>query len=274
MSFSYFSMTTNLNSYQKSRDNLLAEINATLANDKRFVAAWLTGSFGRDEADSVSDIDISIVISDAESATLCLRFVQAGAETSPERYSLFNQFGTPALIHENNNNAPEAGTFTFVLYSDTAIMIDWVLIPQSKAVRPYQSKILFDKVGIPVSNPPKSESLNERKKFVAEQWAFFWMMTAVTIKYIIRGDGVFVTQWIENLYGIIHDIERHINGDAWTYIRGSLSQLQPTREKQIESIQQMYNRMKEFEPKVVEFTESELLIPLEEIKTLLLLANK
>ena len=267
-------MNPSLDLYRERRDNCLSELMAVLSKDERFVAGWLTGSLSRNEADSVSDIDLSLVVSDIYSASLCARLSQVSAETSPERYSLFNQFGTLALIHENNNNAPEGGTMTFVLYTDSANMVDWVLFPQSKAIRPHQSQLLFDKAGITISSPSQPENLNQRKKSVAEKWAFFWMMTAITIKYIIRGDGVFVTQWIENLHSLIREIERQINGESWNYTRGSLSQLQTTREKQIESLKQLCEKMQDIKTKVAEFTESEALLPLEEIETLFSLVNK
>jgi hypothetical protein len=267
-------MKSTLDLYHAQRDNFLAEVVTTLSKDERFVAGWLTGSLSRNEADSVSDIDLSLVVSDKYSASLCTRLEQVSARTSPERYALFSQFGSPALIHENNNNAPEGGTFTFILYANFAVMVDWVLIPQSKAQRPYQSKLLFDKVGIPVSSPPQSENLEQRKKSVAEKWAFFWMMTAITIKYIIRGDGVFAAHWIEYLYSLIRDIERQINGEPWKYTRGSLSQLQTTREKQIESLEQLCKKMQELRPKVTEFTRSEALLPLDEINTWFSFVNK
>ncbi len=164
------------------------------------MAGWLTGSFGTGDANSISDIDLGLVVSDAYSSSLCARSEPVSAQTARDRYILFSQFGTPALIHENNNNAPNGGTMTFVLYANSAVMVDWVLIPQPKAKRPVQSKLLFDKFGISVSSLPHSEDLEQRKQSVAEKWAFFWMMTAVTIKYIIREDDVFVTQWTEHLY--------------------------------------------------------------------------
>jgi hypothetical protein len=262
-------MTTTANSYQKRRDDLLALLRATLADDKRFVAGWLSGSFGRNSEDAASDLDITLVVSEKDSANLCLRLAQVSAQTSPERYSFFNQFGTPALIHENNNNAPKDGTFTFVLYAQSAIMVDWTLIAQSGAIRSNPSKLLFDKVGIPVSRPAEIESLEQSRNFVAERWAFFWMMIAVAIKYIHRGDGVFVAQWIENLNGMIQDIERHMNREVWSYTRGSISQLQTTREEQVATIRQLCNRMQRLHSKVVKFTESEQRVPLEEIATLL-----
>ena len=265
---------TSLKSYHEQRDLLLIKITETLSKDAQFVAGWLTGSYGKNNEDLVSDIDLSLVVSDKYSEKLCQRLEQVSAQTSLERYSLFSQFGTPALIHENNNNAPEDGTFTFVLYSESAVMVDWVLIPHSKAKRSHQSKLLFDKVGIPVSSPSQPEELEQSKKSVAENWAFFWMMTTITIKYILREDAVFVAQWIENLHKINHDIERRIKQEPWVYTRGSLSQLQPTREKQIESIRQLCKKMLDIKTRIKEFIGTEPVTPpLAEIETLLSLTN-
>ena len=262
-----------LEAYREQRDFFLTTITETLSKDERFVAAWLTGSFSRNEADSLSDIDLSLVVSDNFSDSLCTRFEQVSAQTAPERYALFSQFGNLALIHENNNNAPEGGTFTFVLYAGSALMIDWVLVSQSKARRPLKSRLLFEKVAIPMAPPPEPEDLERSKKSVAEMWAFFWMMTAVTIKYIHRDDDVFAAEWIEHLHGLLHEIERRLNRESWRYRRGSLSKLLPTREKQLQSIKELCNHMLELKAKVSEFTGSEPLTPISEIDDLFILAN-
>jgi hypothetical protein len=177
-------------------------------------------------------------------------------------------------MHENNNNAPEDGTFTFILYAESAVMIDWILVPQTKATRPIQSRLLFEKTAIPMEPAPKPENIEQSKKYVAEQWAFFWMMTAVTIKYIHRDDGVFVAEWIERLHGLIYEIERRLKRESWKYTRGSLSKLKATREKQLESIHELCDRMQGLKSRVAEFTGSEPALPSAEIKLLLSLANK
>src|SRR5262249_16057966 len=155
---------------------------------------------------------------------LCARQTQVSPVTTPERLELFRKFGEPALIHENNNNAPQGGTFTFVLYSGSALMVDWLLRPEINVERPFQSVLLFDRGNIPVSGRPVPEDLEESQKAVAEQWAFFWMMTAVTIKYIVREDLSFVQEWLEHLHGIARDIERRIQRISWqdAYVRGSV----------------------------------------------------
>ena len=263
-------MKHNRKAYRQSREALITQITHELSGDERFVAAWLTGSYARNDADDVSDLDIRVVVGKSYSEILCARQAQVSHTTTEERFELFSKFGKPALIHENNNNAPKDGTFTFVLYSGSALMVDWVLMPQLNVERPYQSILLFDKGNVPVSVQPIPEDLEESKKTVAEVWAFFWMMTAVTIKYIVRNDLVFVQEWLEHLHGMVREIERRIERVPWeiAYMRGSASSLQPTREKQIESLRKLCERMQELKPKVTEFTESELLMPLTEIETL------
>ena len=207
-------MKNHLEAYRQSRELLLTRIVTELSNDERFVAAWLTGSYGRNNADEVSDLDIKVVVAEPYSEILCARQEQVSHKTTPERLALFSKFGKPALIHENNNNAPESGTFTFVLYAGSALMIDWVLIPQMNAERPFQSVLLFDKANILFLSACTGR-IGTKKKAVAEQWAFFWMMTAVTIKYIIRGDHVFVQTGWKNSISLIREIERRMEGIPW-----------------------------------------------------------
>jgi hypothetical protein len=261
-------MNPTLESYRGGRDKFLADVVEVLSADDRFVAAWLTGSFSRNEEDALSDLDLSLVVSDAHSADLCARHDQVSAQTSSQRYALVSKFGVPALVHENNHNAPEGGTFTFVLYEESAIMVDWILIPQSKAKQPQPSQLLFDKVGIPVLPAPEPEELEQRKKSVAEQWAFFWMMTAVTIKYIHRKDGVFAAEWIENLNAIVSDVERQLRGESRKHKRGSRSQLQTTARGQIKSLKQLCKKMQELKPEITDFTGAEPQTPDSEIELL------
>jgi predicted nucleotidyltransferase len=260
--------------YRQGREALLARLVTELANDKRFASAWLTGSYGRKDADKVSDLDLHLAVAEPYSRSLCARAEQVSHRTTAERFALFSKFGTPALIHENNNNAPEGGTFTFVLYAESAVMVDWILIPLVKARRPFQSQLLFGKTRIPISSLPEPEGSEPSKKFVAEQWAFFWMMTAITIKYIIRRGNVFVIHWLEELHKLIHEIERQIARMPWQHIRGSLSQFQPTRSGQLESIRQLCRLMQELTPQVTQFIGFPPASPLEEIETLLSFAEE
>ena len=267
-------MKNRLQAYRQSRADLLARIATELSNDERFCAAWLTGSYARNEADAVSDLDLHLVVAEAYSDSLCTRHEEVSPRTTGERLAVFSKFGTPALIHENNNNAPDGGTFTFVLYAASALMVDWVLIPLAKAERPYGSRLLFDKAKVRISARPELEEVEQSRKYVAEQWAFFWMMLAITIKYLIRGDSVFVTHWLEELHRIEHEIERRTKRLPREYVRGSLSPFRSTREKQIESIRQLCSRMQKLEPKATQFSGFTSAIPLAEVETLLGLLNE
>lgn len=267
-------MKTSLEAYRQSREVLLTSLITELSADERCIAAWLMGSYARNDADEVSDLDLTVVIAEPYSDVLCARQEQVSHQTTPERLVLFSKFGKPALIHENNNNAPEGGTFTFILYSGLALMIDWTLRPQKSAERPFQSVILFDKANIPVSPAPAPDELEQSKKSIAEIWAFFWMMTAITIKYLIRQDDVFVTRWLEVLHGLIEEIERQLHREPQQYIRGSLTTLQPTRVEQRESIHSLCRTMKSLAPQIEEFSGKNLLLPSEEIETLLALADE
>ena len=98
------SMNKSLDSYQELRGRLLIQIIEKISKDERFTAAWLTGSLSRNDEDPFSDIDISLVIADEYSEQICQKFEQVSAQTSLERYSLFSQFGKPALIRNYTVN--------------------------------------------------------------------------------------------------------------------------------------------------------------------------
>jgi hypothetical protein len=241
-----------LRMYQASRGVLLAEISAVVTVDERFVAAWLTGSFGRNEADAVSDLDLTLVVADAHSESLCARMEQVSAQTTKERLALFSQFGQPVVLHENNHNAPDEGTFTYVLYANSAVAVDWTLLPQKQARRPAQALILFDQVGIPSVAPAEPESVAQRVRRATELVAFFWMMTAVTAKYMVRRDLVFVQCQLEELQGLVQEVERLLTGKPWQYRRGSLSQFEPTIAAQKQAVYRLCTEILSLTPQLVE----------------------
>lgn len=255
--------------YRASREALLARIVQTLSEDERFIAAWLAGSLGRGDADAVSDLDLNLVVSDMYSTELCRRAAQVSHETTPERLELFSQFGKPAAIHENNNNAPNGGTFTFVLYTGSALMVDWILVPQENATRPNQTLLLFDRSGTPVEPPAGPESLEVRIERASEIMAFFWMMMAVTAKYLVRGDQVFVTHWIEELTGMLREVERLVKGQAIEHRRGSISKFEPTPDGQRQALHHLAEWMDALLPGLIALGGEVLPSPMAEIELLL-----
>ena len=229
--------------YASNRNRLLEHITRVLKEDDRFVAAWLTGSFGRDDADNVSDLDLTAVVENTFAKNLCFRPHQVGANTTQERYALFSQFGQPHIIHENHHNAPENGSFTFILYQETALAVDWVLRPNTNVTRPALSVLLFDKANISIDPPISAESVSQRIELVSEQVAFFWMMVTVTIKYLIRRDEVYFHRFLDMLQGILWDIRRLVAGEPDQWLKGSLVKMALTRETQIASVRQICQEM-------------------------------
>ncbi len=204
--------------YAAARDDMLRRAARSLEADPRFAAAWLVGSIGRGDHDSFSDIDLVIAVYDQNSAELCDRHPLTSVGSSPARLALFRKVGEPANIHENHHNAPPTGSFSAVLYREPAVIIDWTLVPLSSAQRAAESRLLFDKAGVPVQEPEPVEPLNadERAEKISERTAFFWMMAAVTAKYIVRGQGRPVQALLDQVTGVVEDLERlhEIRGDA------------------------------------------------------------
>jgi hypothetical protein len=239
-----------LQSYTEKREQLLTKITAAISGDDRFVAAWLTGSYSRSNQDALSDIDISIVVNDEHSDVLCYRSSQLSAQTTPERMEIFTRFGEIAFLHENNNNAPEGGTFTNTIYAQTALIIDWIMIPQKTAQRSSPSQLLFDRVGIPEANPIAPETLEQRAEKASEITAFFWMMMVMTVKYLVRQDAVFVVTWLEELHQMLRELRRLVADEPFRYKGGSLTSISPDCERQVAAIYQLAQEMEGLMPEI------------------------
>lgn len=270
----HFKQPKTLKEYAANRDQLLEHIVQFLKNDERFAAAWLTGSFGRNDADDVSDLDLTIIVDNAFAKTLCARPYQVGAGTIEERYVLFSQFGRPHIVRDNHHNAPADGSFTFVLYKETALAVDWILRPNVNVTRPTSSVLLFDKAGIAVEPPPPVESLDQRIEMATEQVAFFWLMVTVTIKYLIRQDEVYFHRFLDMLHGILWVVRRLVAGEPDQWIKGSLVKMATTRETQITSVHQVCQEMMGVMPDVEKMGGTVPISPMSTMEILLHFAEK
>lgn len=206
-----------METYRQGRQALLASIFTTLAADERVVAAWLTGSYARGDDDAVSDIDLTVVIANAPGESLCRRGDMVTANPPAERLAFFSRFGQPANVHENNHNAPAGGTFTGVLYRPAAHVVDWTLVPHSLAQRPASARLLFERAAIPLAPPPEPADPALLAAQVAEWVAFFWMMAAVTAKYLARRDLLFVQCRLEELGQLVRHVERSLTGQVYEH---------------------------------------------------------
>ncbi len=119
------------NARTAARQQFVTALVDILTADDRFVAAWLTGSIARGDEDALSDVDLSLVVADEAAVMLCARPWQLAGYTTPARAALFERFGQPAIIHENQHNAPPDGSWTCVIYA-SLLTVDWGFICRAR----------------------------------------------------------------------------------------------------------------------------------------------
>jgi predicted nucleotidyltransferase len=202
--------------YAAARAQLYERIATFLEADSRFTAAWLAGSFGRGEQDEYSDLDIFVVVDPEYAAELCSHPQMKNAGSLPARLALFTSFGEPANLHENHHNAPEGGSFSAVMYTNPPVIVDWTLLPLAVALRPVDTRLLFDRVGIPIDQPAVEDPLlpEDRAALLSERTAFFWMMAAITAKYVQRDEANAVHQMFAHLNNTVEEIEQLLAREA------------------------------------------------------------
>ena len=118
------------------------------------------------------------------------------------------------------------------------------------ARRASPSHLLFDNVGIPEDKPTGPETLAQRAEKASELTAFFWMMMAMTTKYLVRQDAVFVTTWLEELHKMQRELRRLVAGQPFRYKSGSIASFTPDCESQIKAIYQLGKEMEELMPQI------------------------
>lgn len=242
--------TTRRGEYARARQALLDDIVRTLSSDDRFVAAWLSGSFGRGDGDAVSDLDLNLVVTDSQRDQLCARPWMVGAGTTARRLAVFRQFGEPAIIHENHFNAPEGGSFTFTLYAGSALMVDWVFVPLSDARRPAQAPLLFAKVDLALQSPPTIGARTQRIAAASERVSFFWMMAAATAKRRVRGDVVDFHVLLDQARSVVVEIQSQLSGEPAPYRSGSPLALAATPEAQAAALRALCQQVLALMPEV------------------------
>lgn len=166
-----------LSDYAEVQARLLTRIEEVLLADKRVHAAWLCGSFGRNEADDWSDFDLRVAVEDAALPSLL--------ENLP---ALYAQIAPPLLVQwEMPSSTMTDGRFQLV-YFPGPVEVDWVFGPASKAARLPESRLLFDRIGVPIIPPPPL-STEERRARAEQRLIFFWAMAPIAVKYAGRGDS-------------------------------------------------------------------------------------
>ena len=159
------------------REAILQRIVQQLTADPRVVAAWLYGSIGRQEADGLSDLDVRLVVGDAECEAMLA-----------ERRAYIERIAVPLLIQDVPQNGPPGGAFVLVHYAGSAgpVFVDWTWQPQSNARIPDDVRLLFDRVGLLHENPMPRPAGLVLANALTEKSIFVWMMVQMAAKKIAR----------------------------------------------------------------------------------------
>ena len=164
------------------REALLHRAQQTLGTDDRFAAAWLFGSLGRGDGDALSDIDLFTVARDEHIAAF-----------AANRQGWAHQIGTPLFTVENPVNAPPGGAYLMAWYpgADGPHAVDWYVQAQARALIPAQTRLLFDRVGLPrSSDPPRfgygAEPTRSAVESATADLLSTWAMLLITAKYVAR----------------------------------------------------------------------------------------
>ncbi|MES2462575.1 MAG: nucleotidyltransferase domain-containing protein [Armatimonadota bacterium] len=193
------------------RNTLLEAVTQRLERDTRIAAAWLFGSLGRGEGDALSDLDLFVVVRDAD-------FDEMVGSVSARKVFIRQAGGDPIVFGEAPQNAPPQGAYAGILYAGEVSphRADWYWQPQSMAVLPQSdAAVLFDRVGIRRSEAPVSweyqpipeESIEEE---ASRACSGFWAMLLITAKYVARTpreDGMGLLKWA---YVSLNQMERFL----------------------------------------------------------------
>ncbi len=208
----------------KERSDLLARVISILEADKRVMACWLYGSYARGEEDDYSDLDISVVVFDKHAGLVS------------DWKAFIGLFGNPANQHEAKQNAPRGGTMISTLY-DNGFTIDWILIPERDALRPYETRVLFEKKPVTLKRSTNPLSEDEIQAKLADRLTYFWMMAAVTTKSIHRNQAVQFHVFLNILFWTARDIEALSSKHVSSSLIGKGPKLEPKQGQQSKALE-------------------------------------
>jgi hypothetical protein len=187
---------------------LLKQLERGLQAEQRIVAAWLFGSEGRRSSDILSDLDVWVIVKDEFIETI-----------SAERQRYAARLERPALLLESPQNAPAGGAYLMALYPGQAGVhqVDWYWQRQSDASLPRQAALLFDRGGIPQDtrleqlDPTGAAPLvtqQERAEQVTQLSTYFWAMSNIAVKSVLRHQAWAAVSHLEGLRGIVDGMKR------------------------------------------------------------------
>jgi predicted nucleotidyltransferase len=193
---------------RREHEALLQQAQTALQADQRVVAAWLFGSVGRRTADVYSDLDVWVIVKDE-----CIETMSA------ERQRCAAQLGRPVLLLESPGNAPAGGAYLMACYPGRAGVhqVDWYWQRQSDASLPHHAMLLFDRAGIPRDSrqeqldPPGTPApltQQERAQQATQLSTFFWAMSNIAVKSVLRHQAWMAVSHLEELRGLVDEMKR------------------------------------------------------------------
>ena len=198
--------------------NLLRRLTDSLWGDERVVAAYLA-HFGEDEGfgptdDVWSSLNVHVILTNDAIDTL-----------ATGRQAFAATLGTPLLMVEGPQNAPPGGYYLMALYDGEAgpYEVDWYWQAQATANLPSETRLLFDRAGIPISQqatawaytsevPPAladvlaARSPGEKQaEELRNQVSLFWAMWLITAKYVARNPNEERMGFLPMLYDLLRN---------------------------------------------------------------------
>ncbi len=171
-----------LREHREDRAALLASLTASWQGDTRIRAALLWGSFGRGNADDLSDLDPWLLVAD-----------NAPAEMEPVLRQYAEETGSLITGKNTPQHAPPGGGYISLLHEGRhgLLQVDCYWQPQSLALAEAEYTVLFDRGAEPYADQehPKLAAAEEAQGLQAEveHGLFFtWFMFLITAKYLAR----------------------------------------------------------------------------------------
>ncbi len=158
---------------------LLTRLVEALHVDARFLSCWAGGSVGRGEADRWSDLDLAVMVADADYAACC-----------NEAYCLLLAAGTP-LLHWTGLSTEYVSVFT-AFFDDGGQVDLCVHNARFGAVFfSYPVAMLFGEEPPAIARPEGDPMATPQRCGAIRQRAFaFWLEVLFAAKYVARGNPV------------------------------------------------------------------------------------
>ena len=228
-----------LREHREDRDALLASLTASLQADPHIRAAWLWGSFGRGEADDLSDLDPWLIVADDAVGEMGARLRQ---------YALLT--GTFITGGEKPRNAPPGGGYFSSLHEGRhgLLHLDCYWQPQSAVQEVPKRAVLFDRLQEPLTSPPPQPMTSEEtdplmtavartneEDRIAGGIGFAWLMLSIAAKTLARhpdsdmGLMTYPRPGLEDAAGLL-GLEGFIGPSDWSVPEGPLDRVERLRD--------------------------------------------